>query len=267
MYLLLTDETNLHSAEKVKFLIYGGLFLPIDKAIQLDQGIEKIRKVAGYQPREILKFDTRERPPTISIESATQAKREVVALCREVGCKFVVYVAHHDIIKDRSREDQILFGANSVIERFNRFLAQHGDYGMVLADTLPLESPNQYFKEKFSVGLTFDKEVRPLPRIRLYGTTCSGGSHLSSAIDIVLGSFRYAVNSPANIKAAGEMVSNVTDLMWGYRKDNDALVLETGLILRPKIENIRKQEYRDEYLALLKRLSDLDDLGMKLRDA
>jgi hypothetical protein len=89
---------------------------------------------------------------------------------------------------------------------------------------------------------------------------------VASAIDIVLGCFRYAINSPRNRDAAGEMASNVTDLMWGYRRNNEAYVLETGLILRPMLANIQVEAYRREYEQLLQRLDELDAHGLRMRD-
>jgi hypothetical protein len=266
MYLLLTDETNLEPAENVRFFIYGGLFFAIDHLVEIDREIAAIREHAGYRQDDLLKFETRHRPEHVDIAAATAAKRSVVDLCRRTGCRFIAYGALHAIIANRPRNEQVLFGTNSVIDRFNRFLEREDDYGIVLTDTLPVQAPNQYVREKFMRGLQFGDDFRPLPRVRLYGTTCAGASHLASAIDIVLGCFRYAVNAPRNREAAGEMIASVIDLMWGYRRNNEAFVLESGLVLRPMLANIQVEAYRREYEQLLRELDELDALGRMIRE-
>lgn len=264
--MLLTDETNLDAVGDARFFIYGGLFFPIEKLVELDRGIAAIRDQAGYLPADTLKFETRQRPDQVDLARATSAKRQVVELCRAHGCKFIAYAALHAIIRNRPREEQVLFGANSVIDRFNRFLERDNSFGMVLTDTLPVAAPNQYMREKFARGLQYGEEFRQLRRVRLFGSTCIGASHVASAIDVVLGSFRYAVNSPRNRDAAAEMVANVTDLMWGYRRNNEAHVLEAGLIFRPMLANIQVEAYRREYEDLMRTLDELDEHGLRLRD-
>src|SRR6266446_10060436 len=81
MYLLLTDETNKEDSDKVRFFIYGGLFIPADKASQLHLEIEAARKRFGYTQSDSLKFDTNARPKQVSQSDTTTLKTEVISAC------------------------------------------------------------------------------------------------------------------------------------------------------------------------------------------
>jgi len=134
-----------------------------------------------------------------------------------------------------------------VLGRFNRYLSEVDDVGMVAVDNLPVQPQFRYLSEKFTVGLTLKNRTIMLDRIKLFSATCSNASHISSAMDIVLGSFRYCVNSPRNAAAAHEMLTNVINLMW-HTKDGDTFhVLDKGLISRPLINNIRFEPYKQQY--------------------
>jgi hypothetical protein len=141
MYCLLTDETNAEPSGRAKFFIYGGLFFALDKFSDLDRGIGAIRANAGYKLGDSLKFDTNFRPEHVSIEASIVAKKEVIQLCLELGCRFIALVILHNIIDKSHPENKYLWAADHVIGRFNHFLAVDGkDTGMVLIDTLPIEA-------------------------------------------------------------------------------------------------------------------------------
>ena len=102
MYCLLTDETNAEASAKAKFFIYGGLFFPLDKLPDLDRHVETIRAKAGYKLGDSFKFDTNFRPKHVSIEASTEAKKEVVQLCLDLGCRFIALVILYRIL-DQSK--------------------------------------------------------------------------------------------------------------------------------------------------------------------
>ncbi|HEV3243872.1 MAG TPA: hypothetical protein VGZ31_05620 [Chthoniobacterales bacterium] len=257
MHCLLTDETNTEPSERGKFFIYGGLFFPFAKFDDLDAGIAAIRKKAGYERGDSFKFDTNFRPAHVSVEASTQAKKELVQLCLDSGCKFIALVILHKIIDRQHPEHKYLWAANEVIGRFNRFLAEEAkDTGIVLIDTLPLKQQWQFLTEKFVKGLPLHTGgCTSLPRIRLYASTCLNASYLGSAIDVVLGSFRYCINAPSNRQRAAEMMRRVLQLMWHSRAGNRIFVREKGLILRP--EKIIVDSYRKEYDQLREEITNL----------
>ncbi len=256
MYILATDETNLHPSESAKFFVYGGLFLPLASLPALSSRIAAVRREAGYQPDDEFKFDTRTRPAAVSIASATQAKRETVRACIDAGAKFIACVVHHAIRKNRPEGEGVGWAANHVIGRFNKFLSENGAYGICLVDRLPIEGDYRYLTDKFVRGLDLDGGgYVPLDRICAFGSTCIGASHLSSAVDIVLGSFRYCINQPKNRDAAREMLAAVATLMWGIEIGESKYLRERGLILRPR--KVTVPQYRQDYDDLVRSLVGL----------
>ena len=76
-----------------------------------------------------------------------------------------------------------------------------------------------------------------------------------SAIDIVLGSFRYCVNERLRSTAPREMLPVVVSMMW-HRRAGDTLYLrDRGLIFRPKM--VQVPEYQRAYEELVQHLHGL----------
>lgn len=259
MHILLADETNRRPSADCKFFVYGGLLLPVEKLPELHTGVEAIRQETGYKPGDILKFDTRERPTHIPIEKATEAKQKTVSLCITLGCKFIAHVILHDIIKNQDPDQHILWAADSVFGRFHKYLdtVVHDD-GIIVVDNLPVKAQFQYLSEKFAYGLHLhDGTDKSLSRIKLFAASCVGASHANSAMDIVLGSFRYCINNPKNRDAAREMIGAVTKLIWHDKTESTLLVIDRGLIPRPRIKDIKVEKYKQEYTDLFVQINTL----------
>lgn len=256
MYLLITDETNLNASGDVEFFSYGGLIVPAAKVPELHTRIAAIRKEYDYLPGDKLKFDTNARPRQITVGAATAAKQDVIAACIASDCKFIAYVVLHAIARKTPLEMTIQWGADHVIGKFNFFLQRNDAMGIVAMDRLPDGVEFDYLANKFSRGLKLqDGEVVDLDRIALFSSTCLNASHLSSAMDIVLGSWRYCINNPINTKAAETMMANLTKLVWCERDGDDLYAFEKGLIFRPK--EIKLPEYKAKYDALLNHINSL----------
>ncbi|MCH8094475.1 MAG: hypothetical protein IH953_07765 [Chloroflexi bacterium] len=255
---MLTDETNRQPSDDVKFFVYGGLALPIEAIEPLHRAIAKIRQDSGYLPGDEFKFDTRSRPENVSIETSGEAKRQVIQACRNSNCVFFVHVILHKIIAKQDPVQQIQWAADYVISRFNMLLGSKSDTGICVIDNLPERGQFQYLTDKFQHGLHLpDGDSLPLDRIRLYAATTVGAGHVNSAMDIVLGAFRYCINNPKNPQAASEMLSNLVPMMWGRRENDVYHVLDRGLILRPPIERISNASFREEYKALIDQINEL----------
>jgi len=258
MYIMFTDETNRRPSRDRRFFVYGGLLFPIEHLSTIHDHIEKIRNEAGYRPTDILKFDTHSRPEHVSRDQATEAKRQIVSLCNELGCKFIAHIILHDIIRNQDPVQQVHWAADYVIGRYNKYLEEVEDIGICVVDNLPNGTEFRYLVDKFSVGLDLpDGRHIPLDRIKLFASTRIGASHAHSAMDIVLGSFRYVINNPRNLQAASTMIKQVAEMMWAYEKDGVRYVRDRGLIIRPPLENIRSRAYRSEYENLLRQLGEL----------
>lgn len=259
MYLLVTDETNRTATENIRFLVYGGLIVPFNQISAMDDTIRQIRATAGYRNTDEFKFDTRSRPDHVAIAASTEAKRATINLCRDLGCKFIAHIIHHNVIQNQNTSEQIHKAADYVIGRFHIYLIANNSDGICLMDNLPDRTEFSYMTNKFQTGLTLqNNEVVLLHRIKLFGSTCIGASHVNSAMDIVLGSFRYCINQPQNLNAAQEMLGSVVQLMWsGRNQDGTITIGDKGLILRPKLESIYSKSIRAEYDELLARLNGL----------
>lgn len=258
MYILLTDETNLLANPAAKFFVYGGLFFPIERLPELDRAIAVVRRDTGYKPGDELKFETNARPDHVTIEQARHAKEGVVQACLGIGAQFIAYVVLHKIARTRTQDELVSWGANTVIGKFNQYLDAQGEDGICAVDRLPINADHRYLSDKFSFGLVLQGGERVLlTRIKLLASTCINASHASSAMDIVLGTFRYCINNPANLDAAKQMMVNVTRLIWHVREGDRILAMERGLIFRPTLEHIVVEEYRKEYEALLAHINSL----------
>jgi hypothetical protein len=256
MLFLFTDETNLTPDPTAKFFTYGGLIIAAEKFRELHEGIAKIRSTAGYLPTDNLKFDTRVRPKHIPVEICTGAKREVVQLCIALKCHFIVYVVLHAIGKNKSAEELVRWGANHVIGRFNHYCGLKDSYGAVVVDRLPAGGEYSYLTDKFTKGLEFPEDAAvTLDRIQLFAASTIGASHACSAMDIVLGSFRYCINEPKNVVAAKDMMGNIIQLLWHERSGDTIYALGRGLILAPK--NIKVPAYKHEYEQLVAHINTL----------
>ena len=261
MYVLLTDETNMQPSENCEFFIYGGIFFSLDILPALNRSVARIRRDAGYQPGDTFKFDTRARPEYVSQESATTAKAQVLHVCSELGVQFIAHIILHQIVERQDRDQRVLWAADYVIARFNKFLREEANsYGICVVDNLPVRAAWQYLSDRYSNGLELSSGSRvALDRIELFSATCIGASHASSVIDIVLGSFRYCVNNPLNAAAAKSMLKVIAPMMWHREVDGVQHVRDYGLIVRPPIDEVRVPAYRQKYLDLIDHLQGLLD--------
>lgn len=256
MYILITDETNNNANEQVKFFIYGGVIIPQNVIQMLDAEVNIIREKYGYQRCDSFKFESRSRPSQVTQENSNKAKEEIIKLCLELGCRFIIYVALHDVIKNTKIDKSILMGADHVIGRFNKFLTENASYGLCFIDRLSNSAEYKYMSSKFTKGLDIpDTKTVSLDRIILYASTCNNASNLSSVVDILLGAFRYSINSPSNVEIAKNLMGKLVTMLWHTREGNDIYALEKGLIFRPK--SIKLQKYQSEYDQLLDHLNKL----------
>lgn len=81
LHLLYADEVNVRPDDS-EFFVYGGISISGDRAGQLSADIEELRTKFGYRPKDILKFNTKERPKHIKPEAHLEIKREVMKAAR-----------------------------------------------------------------------------------------------------------------------------------------------------------------------------------------
>lgn len=255
-YVLLTDETNQQASEQARFFIYGGVFFPAAALPELHDLVAEARAEAGYRRADVFKFDTRSRPEHVARSAQTDAKRRVLQGCADHDVRFIAYLILHDIARNRSVEQLVRFGVNTVLLTFQKFLDHEGEAGICLVDRLPYRHGHQSLGEVFQQGLQMPNNHRQvLDRVLLLGETTQQESYLGSVVDIVLGSFRYCVNERQNERATRAMLPPIVQMMWSRRSGDTVYVREYGLLFRPR--NVAVPAYQQEYDELTQHFADL----------
>ena len=250
MHLLYCDESNL--AERAgDFLIYGGLMIDSDFALQLSTRIDELRADLGVPRDYRLKFNPG--PDNFSHAQFIQLKASILALAVEYDVKLLAYVILHDIATnpDTARRN----GINAVCYHFDLALNRTKSPGLVLIDRFNDEGNeiDAHLREKFMVGLKgmpYAEEMR-LQRIVGFHYSSIGQSHFPSVTDVVLGSLRFAINAytrnqEQNLDTANELLRSIAPIFW--REAGKDQVSEIGFLFSPKI--IKAEKYREIYEGL-----------------
>ncbi len=256
VYFLFTDETNQQPSDSSLFFIYGGVFVPAESLAAIHSLIEDIRNEYGYKPDDEFKFAPSSRPEQVSSDGFKMAKKAVLEGCAKLNLKFSACLTLHQIAQNRTLEELVSWGANTIIRAFDRFLGEEDSSGVCIVDRLPFENGHQYLQEKFGTGLIYPNgNSQRLEHIHLFATSSIGASHAMSAIDIILGSFRYCVNERNKDIAPREMLPSIVNMMWHKRLGDTIYIRERGLFFRPL--QIQVPEYQQEYDELLEHLIGL----------
>lgn len=248
------DETNRHVGDD-GFFIVGGLIFNDEQTIKVHQGIEQIRIRHGFQPTDKLKFQTSSRPEAMPAAVQTLAKNAVIKLLAEQQVKMVTYLGINAIIKSKSEDLRMKWALDALVLRYLHFLELNDDYGEMIMDRD--DTMIDHLRERFQSPALFRN---PRQRLFMFGTTSDGLSHLSSAVDIALGGFRYCVNKEAKTdrdhEVAQAIFGPITQLMWGIqRQDGVKQIGGYGFNLRPKAP--RKPAFKQRYEELTARLTQL----------
>jgi hypothetical protein len=255
MYLMVGDEADAEQSRGQKFFVYGAIFVSHDSSKPLSDGVEAIRLAAKFEPTDSLKFADKTRPEKISKETFREVKGRVMDLARQHGVVFCAYAMLHAIAANQGHKNMVLWGANTLLGKFNEFLGTDQDtFGLVLFDRIPIDHPYPYLREKFQIGMTFpgDRPPNRLERIIGLGSTTDGASHLASVADILVGSWRYCVNESEMDVAGKAMFPKLMDLMWKRTSDGKLYVNDFGFVLRP--QEVQVDKYKKEYKDLRARL-------------
>jgi hypothetical protein len=253
MHLLYCDESNLEERTG-DFFVYGGLIIPPDAIKVLSDQIGKIRASAGVSDDFVLKFNPA--PPAMNHQEFNALKQQVIESAAAQGCKFLISIILHDLAKspDEARRNEI----NRICYQFNCYLNHIHGHGLVLIDRFSDTQIDSHLREKFSTGLTgmpYGKTLK-LQNIVGFHYSAIGQSHFGSLIDIVLGSFRFAVN--AFTRNDGDKLQTSVHLLQLIRPmftpQANGKISETNLFFSPKI--VKSDRFRSQYSALKKFLAD-----------
>lgn len=225
--------------------MYGGLVVDGLQALLLSKDIDRIRTEARIPRNANLKFNPR--PEHLTHQEFSGLKQRVIEAAAARGCKFFAAMILHDIATspDDARRNCI----NTICFHFDCYLARPRDHGLVLIDRFDDAQIDAHLREKFSIGLRgmpYSAELR-LERIVGYHYSAIGQSHIPSILDIVLGSFRFAVNAHTGgdvqrQQSATTLLGLLSPLFWREVGDR---VSEISLIFSPKV--VKAQRYREKY--------------------
>lgn len=254
MHLLYCDESNLESKNN-EFFVYGGVVIEAAAALSLSKAVEKIRHDSGVPKDFVLKFNPG--PEHLNHQQFSVLKQSVIEAAIDHGCLFLTSLTLHNVAN--SPDDARRKAINTICYHFDCYLNRPKSHGLVLVDRFDDKQIDGHLREKFSIGLTgmpYSQEMR-LDRIIGYHYSAIGQSHFGSVIDILLGSFRFAVNAftrneKGKIKTAGALLKMMSPLLFRERSDNR--VSKLSLIFSPM--TIKSDKYRAQYQALKKFLEE-----------
>jgi hypothetical protein len=248
VYLLYCDETNLEERSG-DFFAYGGLSIPGSASVELSHRIDEIRRKSGM-PRDFrLKFNPG--PPNFSHEQFVTLKQQLIEACAACGAHFFVSLVLHDIAinPNEARRNEI----NRICYHFDCYLNRLKQPGLVLIDRFNDGQIDAHLVEKFSIGLRglpYSPELR-LGNIVGFHYAAIGQSHFSSAVDIVLCSFRFVVNAftrgdTGAMESSKRLLPILAPLF--FREQGRTSAAEISLFFSPKV--IKVDKYRERYIGL-----------------
>jgi Protein of unknown function (DUF3800) len=251
MYLMFGDEADAEQGRGQKFFVYGAVFIDAANVQKLHDGIQDIRDNFGYGQTDSLKFSGC--PRDVSYDDHREVKKAIVKLAHKHDVVFCAYAILHAIARGKALNDMVLFGVNTLLDKFNQFLGERKDVGIAVMDRLLVKGDQfKYLKNKFQLGAEFSDGTKRLENIVGHTITCDGASHLASMADILLGSFRHCVNEPNKDIANAKIFPTLAQVMWHHSIRGEKRYLGYGLTLRPR--TIRTEAHAREYTDLRKRL-------------
>lgn len=248
MKFIYCDETNMEMRDG-DFLIYGGLTVGADQFLALSTAIWEIREKYSVARDEKLKFNPG--PKHLTHQQFINLKSELIAAAVEYNCEFLVYHVLHDLVKgtDLARRN----GINEICLNFSYLLKSEDTCGLILLDRFN-DAGNKiegHLSEKFSIGLKglpYTDEFR-LERVVGLHYSAIGQSHLPSLADIIIGSYRFALNAhcrnkPEMHKSAGLILQALKPL---FPTSSDATYIPRTAISFSPLE-IRVPNFKKKYL-------------------
>jgi hypothetical protein len=252
----IVDETNKNPVSG-QFFIIGGLVFREDQIEKVHSAIELTRIRRGYRPGDKLKFQSSARPAHVTIENALAAKQEVIATLRAHGVRMLTYVLLHDVGAKQSEQARMEMGLNTIAWAYYRLLAMENAWGCMMIDRD--DKQHAHLVTLFQEGVGSASKRSMADRIKFYGMTSDNASHLSSAVDIALGGFRFCVNAAGkdSVSDTGQVtVQNIfqplSELLWGVEVGEKRHIGGFGYIERP--QSVRAHTYREKYNNLKQKL-------------
>lgn len=248
MRLMYCDESNLEERTG-DFLVYGGAIINAEQALVLSSQIETLRTNSGVRRGERLKFLPA--PTGLDHHQHLTLKQEIINAAITAGVRLVICLTLHDLAT--SPDDARRNGINTICYHYDCMLRQQNESGLVLIDRFTDNQIDAHLIEKFSVGITGLPHTPryQLERILGYHYSAIGQSHFTSLIDILVGSFRFAINAHTRAQTgnanSARSILRLLEPMF-HRSTANQHVSELSLMFSPK--NIRSAAYYAKYISL-----------------
>lgn len=248
MKFIYCDETNME-ARSGDFLIYGGLTIDHNEYQGLTEEIWGIRD--RYKIDRSMKIKFNPGPKHLEHQDFISFKTELIRAAQRFNCKFLVYHVLHDLAKDADLGRRN--GINEICLNFSYLLKKYDTSGMVLLDRFN-DAGNKiegHLSEKFSlglIGLPYSKDYL-LNRIVGYHYSSTGQSHMPSLIDVILGSYRFALNchtrgQSGKLASAKAILESLEPL---FEKDSSNMFIPRISVSFSPLE-VRVPNFKDKYL-------------------
>lgn len=247
------DEADQDGSKE--FLVYAAVFFPAQNIGKIHNRVSELRAEYGFAPEHPLKFSPGSIPQSISRDQHAELKSKVLQAAGELNCKTCCNIVPSSIARKRDLETKLKWGVNTLCQKFDEFLIEKDiDAGLIKLDRTTDYRQEAYIKDVFQNGLEFNGTRRKLSRIAAIDTTQDGLSHMSSITDIVVGSYRFAVNEPEKDQVGAKLTKALAKLMWAKKLPDGKLSFgNRGLVIRP--QNIQLSDYRADVEAFVTRMN------------
>lgn len=266
MYILFGDETNI-DVKTPNFFIYGGIFFKLDQISQINAEIEILRKKYKLDTYGELKWN-RNKNCILNSEDYSKLKLKVIEIGKKYNVKFLVHIIYTETARklygklknklpddpfyqdknDDKHENFLIttFAVDAILKKYNHYLKKHKGKGICVLDHRS-EDYKKYFCTKYRKGLydSPSESWQKLNNIELFCESYSNASNVNSLVDIILGGFRFIVNSRTN------PINNITQNLY-----DSIYPITLHIDIRPS-EKYRVK-YEKDYKVLLSYLNDLN---------
>ncbi len=259
MKFLVADECNVVKEDKFGFFMYGGIVISDDEMRPLSQGFQEIKRELGINKKRPIKWTNNgwqgEEP--FGTDLHKKAKDKILTLFAESGSKIIVSLSPQDFYHNvsfiglkikskinieaykRSQE----YALNTTLKKFNRYLRETDDMGLVLTDTFSDDTRlhmTNHCAEIFPNGngrFTLEKIAYPVIPIN------NEYSHLHQINDVVLGAIQYSLR-----ELGYNSLPRIKERFWKDVSGNDATIYGRGFDIYPKNNNDPALEEKIEKL-------------------
>jgi hypothetical protein len=261
MKLVFIDEANQdpnpQNVAERRFLVVGAVIIDSDEVLAFSDSIERIRADNGFNRCDSLKYALADKPDHVSNDQHRQAKSQLLEAAARHNVKLIAYVAHHQIIDGNGIDAHLNWAIDQLLTKIQQFMNENapGDPFYCLVDRHSRAGLAGYLRNRFQERNHQERPGFNTPSLAGTGIVWDGTAHLTSLCDIVTGSFTYIVNNPHRDIAGRAMIQLLRPLIWGVPGGDGRIhVRHRGLLFRPDPENIRAQNYREEYEEVIQRV-------------